>query len=1459
MLYDTTKKGIWHFRVIGKDDTGDIAGKSLDQAFEISGYKLLGNDDGVLEPISLQRSRPQTHHPGNTPNSSSSNAAAPPDLPQRSSLISPSQPLAANSQDQGTKSANATPLADPKSTGLSNKAVYELFITTVLQLISLRLCKHTGALPLNYRTILLSQGVFRQQEEPDKTTADCDPVLGIFRTYLATTGSLVVSLSVFYCNGLMNLGNSIGSASTFSGQSILAAPFGVLALEQSNSIAESRTASLAPTPNTHALSIRYAPDLNESLWKQACIGILEKRGVARSILRGCSWVNLYVSKRKLQELRSDAKRTMTAASSAVIPWPSSLCFRKKAVELATTCRVEDNMLSGHEESHDPLGSARGWFNSTADRDEKVSKRKADRATVLPKEQNSVDTRVQRQNGQSPLALHRQSTAGAGAMYPTPPDALQNPSSVTPSFDGTVSSPGNPQSATAMVEIESTMPIMVRSDEALDDGYELSESKRHRSDSQLLGDSDNMFEDMGGDMFGENDITEADFSFFDQQPAEMTEDLPMEDSNATNNETRTDPVIFSETAQPDTGVQSNPEPSVPADEIVFAKPELKHASSYRNGQVTVRNRDGRSNSSKRESSPFDPDAVYKRVKALTSASSDVNRQTKIFDLVEFDSKLPLISKKYEHGGIYDFNSLRQAEQPKLEQNILPETDYLKRHGRHLRRLKGQHVHVGTLLQKFTEVDTAVPRSTLLKLDTSMSDGDDSSMESDQDDSSYTTDDPTSPIKSAIRTATTDDDMMSHATTLKEPELVEEPDQHLALELPRLSKPDYPEVSLLRLFSDPEPLALDVSLNSDDLVQVAQILAEQAATGSLDIFKYHQDDPTSTILRNNRQSLSAHGEKVFHALQNVVSTIFRGATPNRLRGLLDVQDVPLLGQPSRQPARLQPRAVPGRESNAEQLRPSNLYQIPGPHLEVRRSEAKLSVLPSAVQFWQSLGLAPSSGSKDVRAVGVFPAWNGMAENVDTFLGRLKSVYESLKLGVFEKLPLTGNLEDGILQYEVERISTSPDATMTGHGSALIESMETLRGAMSNLTAVDTNVVVYFVYSPNNPTTILEGCTAFQRFFESYQKMLNARQEVAVNEIVLQLVSADALSSPTSVVITPPSQLFKLCMETYDRCTLFGGPMPAPGIKLEQSMPRIIDFKLTTTPSASLIHENSCIHVAYAQSVDDRWITAAWTDDRGSQQATAAYCLGRRGKPSSTSTTDVAHEIWESTLQLISIWKVHWRVIITKCSPMEQHEVDFWLDLARTEIKANVTIILTTVDTSPSLQLTPPAVRLPHSTVACYTTPDSTPQANVVSPEQSATPATPMRDPNVAAATPNAESPGETDAGAVLVDVTDQTWAAILGHRLSNSSSVLELQPALASGYLIKRTSPQVEDSPVIMEVNLIHTEATPRAYEPLLREMLSHFRGLGTLARARGVTETETDVRPWHVAAAEKAERALYLLM
>ena len=129
------------------------------------------------------------------------------------------------------------------------------------------------------------------------------------------------------------------------------------------------------------------------------------------------------------------------------------------------------------------------------------------------------------------------------------------------------------------------------------------------------------------------------------------------------------------------------------------------------------------------------------------------------------------------------------------------------------------------------------------------------------------------------------------------------------------------------------------------------------------------------------------------------------------------------------------------------------------------------------------------------------------------------------------------------------------------------------------------------------------------------------------------------------------------------------------------------------------------------------------------------------------------------------------------------------------------------------------------------------------------------NGPAGTPT-EAGVELDADATIVDVMDDVWALILGHRWRNSHSIVDFQPALATGLLVKRGGPHDEGPPTCLGVNVLQAQ---RAYEPLLREMLGVYRGLSTLARFRGTEDPVTSVLPWHIAAAVRAQEALSSLM
>lgn len=1457
---DPLRRVIWCFSLTANDGSsiGQPGQPVLGANLDVCGYKLGLVEEGGLEPISLLKNRIMPPNSLITPSSSSPSGpaldTAMRGAPTPGGIINPAGfPLG------GDTKASFGPYVDSKGYGsIPAKDIHEYFIAAVLASLSHKFCTKTGAIPLDSNSFVLPSNAANTETSLPVSA----PMVASLRVHLTTTGSLLIGMSLSIAQGLQANSDGMSLSLPQNGATVLAAPFGVFGTCQivTDGDQTSVDGSAVESPDTQTTRFRPDVDGRSGQWRSTCYKLLEMRGISSTILSRSSWLNIQFLRRKPNESRSDGKRTPVINSQTHIMWPAVLCFKKRARNpLAPNCTVDPGGIS-FRDGFDALDYAKTWFLNNGEREELLARRKKEREATGPKYTGETDPRLLQQNSaSSPLAMRRTSNTGvaAGAMYPTPPDGVQHPAGVAFSMDGNTSSSESQVPSAAIVDIDTTMTAPGGLGDAFDDEWDGNESKRDQS--LIQGDD----WELNNDVFVDNDITDADFNFFDEQPGVMDVSLP-DLSDINSGLPKVEPSGQSTLPEPQrppdiAALQISNSPAPP----VFAKPALKHARSSlgeNNQQSNVKVVP--SNGVKRQPSPFDPATVYKRLKASVASGLQSNpdtvsvRRASVFDKIDFDPSLTSVNKKYEQSGRFDFHWDNEGETATRKSGTPPTTDYLRRHGKNRKTLKELPSNIGAQIARITGAGEAQN----IELDRakdgdSTSDADEVSLVSDQDDASDFSDEPSSPTKLSVRRRRPGDDTESLAPSMRDVEMIDEPQSYGGVDLSKLFINDSAEIPTSRYFADAEPVPQRQVYTDDDFMMVAQMLTEQAVSGSLkitmpDFTTAHLDisSPQRDVVYGTRNSLQI--------LQTILPPCLQSASRCHLRQLLEVQDVPLLAAPNR----MQPRPPGGPEQ-----RPS-LVQLPPPHIELRRHESRLSVLPSAAKFWESLGLGPSQGPKDVQSVCVYPNLDGMAHNAGIFMDRLRSVYESLKLGSFERMSSPSNTQNGLVPFEVDKTNNSPISSQSSRfGSPLIEDMAKLAVAIFNTTAVSRNFVIYFVYTPDNPSTIVESCAAFQRLFEIYKRALADRKKPAQNELVLQLVSLDDITTSTSMVVLSPYDYARMCLETYDRCTLFGGPMPSPAIVLEQPMTRGIDFHLRNPPSAHILHENSCMHIAYSQSVDERWITAAWSDNRGSKQMTASYCLGRKGKPLSRSFTEIAREIWTTTYDLVSIWKVHWRIIITKTGPMEQQEISDWISLAQTETKTSVTLVLLTVDTNPSLQLLPSMPKVPMTAqFAFYSTPVSTPQSSMVSPEQMGNPPTPKGAPTSAqnATTPGADNnniTAEADSDASLVDITDTTWAAIASHRLNVSNSLVDPNPALVSGYLIKRGRSRPEDPPAVMEVNVIHAEGSPRGHEILLREMLTYFRGLGTIARARSVTDQEGDVRPWHVAAAEKGVQALYQLM
>ena len=194
--------------------------------------------------------------------------------------------------------------------------------------------------------------------------------------------------------------------------------------------------------------------------------------------------------------------------------------------------------------------------------------------------------------------------------------------------------------------------------------------------------------------------------------------------------------------------------------------------------------------------------------------------------------------------------------------------------------------------------------------------------------------------------------------------------------------------------------------------------------------------------------------------------------------------------------------------------------------------------------------------------------------------------------------------------------------------------------------------------------------------------------------------------------------------------------------------------------------------------------------------------------------------------------------------------WQSLCSDLRHPSVSITLLTVESNPLLHFPKSEnfdKNLTTSSNPC-TTPVSTPLNSTFSPDQSgfvSTPGPPSAQVN--APTPTSSVTDHT-VEAKLIDITDETWGVTVSRGLPGSNVTTEFCHALISGYLIKRAGARDEDGLIAFGVNIVHAEKPDKA---LLKDVFGMYRGLGTLARVRGVVDPVSSVLPWHVTAARKA--------
>ena len=208
----------------------------------------------------------------------------------------------------------------------------------------------------------------------------------------------------------------------------------------------------------------------------------------------------------------------------------------------------------------------------------------------------------------------------------------------------------------------------------------------------------------------------------------------------------------------------------------------------------------------------------------------------------------------------------------------------------------------------------------------------------------------------------------------------------------------------------------NLGESEFLRIAQILADQI------ILHNHNLIMTSKSLSAYLSAISLiSNEPVQPSLHSSISQVLPGVVQCDLKQFSAIGEN--LSLESSQEAQ-EPQRSDSKQSsfpwqvNGQMDESNRIFTINTSLVSVRRANAPIDLSPSALAFWEELGLEPISSAKDIIAVCLCPASSFLEERLVTFLDAVASAYHACKLGV-HKLYTENGQTSGICRINVENL--------------------------------------------------------------------------------------------------------------------------------------------------------------------------------------------------------------------------------------------------------------------------------------------------------------------------------------------------------------------------------------------------------------------------------------------------------
>ncbi|KAI4158302.1 MAG: hypothetical protein LQ342_007568 [Letrouitia transgressa] len=931
-----------------------------------------------------------------------------------------------------------------------------------------------------------------------------------------------------------------------------------------------------------------SPGASEKARRMQALSWLSEYGIA--IPKPIHWCRL----RMLEQNPENAAIDFEDQSLELL-WPAYLCFGVRKIQKQDDDSVLEQIAQGLD--MDPISRAKQWFLSQPERERAFE---AQRKAEKQKTSTFLDSDKEEDYVSEPPACNNQylTSQEASGIYPTPPDGILFHTQSSISGQDSHRASGDASNDNKGEQKKGILPD-VRSPGPLQDDMDTATNRVEDDVGQDL------FGGLDMEMFAANDLTEADFNFFDEPNLSTGSVKGGQMGRLDDDRSRADAEIFSipsyemeNDIQLDKTTAESPRSNQAEQKGTQDIENLNNSPKYSPGDGCPKN-----SSFEQRIRPVNEGHNVQAGSNLITSNNEVDNKQNSFDSIPFRHHLRQeLDRKYKADGqfAYDFDPISlktKSSRVEAETLKLPSIGPL-----------GEGTDSSSECSESRSLDEENLSSTFDTPEPAYLDDSDTfgffpnrlpgkRKRKRSNDSQYL----------ATPAASVTSPTFSQGPSTARPQFIS-PEAIIHKNVNELYElPSSPFLSSMR--------CMQLSLSSKSFVQLAQVIADQMVLRS----SFEYEIPGVTPVEWQLSSYRTHS--LDNLLKNALRKQFPQSKPCNLKSYRDINSIAMTNSRALNSTACDMN-LKNKGQKAQQDLVTCVATLPSPLVRIRRGENMMEISTPALHFWEELGLAPVSGSKNVTAFCVYPDHDAMRLSVSTFLDTLGISYQSCKLGLHVRGSGLQHFQQGLVPVPIK--DSSP--------SQILQSI----------------------------TSVCE-LLAFLKLFEAYASPTRQPHTYDLNELddlALQIVPIDFLVSTRTLVIPSLLAYAKLALEVYSRCSpaakdLDKSPFAsASAIQLARTVPRSIEFKLKTESPGGLLRSDRCIHLAYSWKEDEPWFTVAWTSNIGDIQWHASYGFEFE---SWQSFLDIAKEIWRTTLQIIFPKNGIWRVFIVKDGPMYQMELD------------------------------------------------------------------------------------------------------------------------------------------------------------------------------------------------------------